>query len=190
MSEQPDAVVWGADVKHVSQVDPVSQVDSSIPPTLPSRTKVPTGREGGTVQDGLGPEGHVVVELSDGRKFDGHCCLASDGIYSKTRELILSREAAPLRYLGYIVVLGIFKNSKHDLCKSRMFQTSDGRARMFAMPFSKHQSMWQLSWEMEEAEARQLARSPDLLREAALQTCRNWHAPIPSIIAASDFEQV
>ena len=98
-------------------------------------------------------------------------------------------DTQPLRYLGYIVVLGIFDNAPFPLTQRRAFQTSDGKARLFGMPFSSSRSMWQLSWAMEEEEAIELARSPDRLRKAALATCLGWHEPIPSMIAASDFEE-
>jgi hypothetical protein len=129
---------------------------------------------------------HVQVRLLDGRRFLGHCLIGCDGIHSWTRKHVM-HDTQPLRYLGYIVVLGIFENAPFPLTQGRAFQTSDGKARLFAMPFSATQSMWQLSWAMDEEEAIELARSPDRLRDAALATCLGWHEPIPSMIAASDF---
>jgi 2-polyprenyl-6-methoxyphenol hydroxylase-like FAD-dependent oxidoreductase len=191
---QPNAVEWGAQVHEVKEVSQTSQVSqmSCLPDTLAPQESAVNG-EGG---EGVGAGGgewtaaiearHVQVRLLDGRRFLGHCLIGCDGIHSWTRKHVM-HDTQPLRYLGYIVVLGIFENAPFPLTQGRAFQTSDGKARLFAMPFSATQSMWQLSWAMEEEEAIELARSPDRLRDAALATCLGWHEPIPSMIAASDF---
>jgi len=104
LEEQEDAVVWGADVLNVKEVDAAE--------ASPRETGI-QGR-------------HVAITLQDGRRFVGHCCVACDGIHSKIRPLLLP-QPAPLRYLGYIVVLGIFPIAKYPLCRKRCFQTSDGK---------------------------------------------------------------
>ena len=194
---QPNAVEWGAEVEEVKEVaqtslaSPVSHRAMSCPPQLAPQVAHVVHGEGG---EGAGAGGrewtasiearHVQVRLRDGRGFLGHCLIGCDGIHSWTRKHVM-QHTQPLRYLGYIVVLGIFENAPFPLTQGRCFQTSDGKARLFGMPFSATQSMWQLSWAMEEEEAIELARSPDRLRDASLGTCLGWHEPIPSIIAAA-----
>jgi 2-polyprenyl-6-methoxyphenol hydroxylase-like FAD-dependent oxidoreductase len=118
---------------------------------------------------------HVEVRLEDGRSFVAHACVGCDGIHSRMRRFVSGTSWTPLRYLGYIVVLGIFENASFPLTQRRAFQTSDGRARLFAMPFTAELSMWQLSWAMPEEEAVAVSKSTDLLRAAALQVSSFSH---------------
>ena len=97
---QPDAVVWQAHVRSISQHD----------------------YRGGEGIDGEGKDAAtagVVVRMEDGREYQAHCCLVCDGIHSKCRNLVLPNagDGQPLRYLGYVVVLGIFKTSRFALCR-------------------------------------------------------------------------
>ena len=50
-----------------------------------------------------------------------HCLIGCDGIHSWTRKHVM-RDTQPLRYLGYIVVLGIFDNAAFPLTQRRAFQ--------------------------------------------------------------------
>jgi 2-polyprenyl-6-methoxyphenol hydroxylase-like FAD-dependent oxidoreductase len=128
LSKQEGAVVWGAQVLNMSQADGV-RGDGVLGET--------EGREGEAREGG----GHVVITLVDGRQVVGDCCIGSDGIHSKTRHRLV-HNTPPLRYLGYIVVLGIFENAKFPLCQHRQFQTADGSgARLFAMPYTDCLSM-------------------------------------------------
>ena len=43
-----------------------------------------------------------------------------------------------------MVVLGIFDSQPHALCGERIFQMSDGATRVFVMPYSRTQHMWQV----------------------------------------------
>jgi 2-polyprenyl-6-methoxyphenol hydroxylase-like FAD-dependent oxidoreductase len=141
----------------------------------PQKSSENVSRGGGGGAAGMGGwdaevEGsHVEVRLEDGRSFVAHACVGCDGIHSRMRRFVSGSSWTPLRYLGYIVVLGIFDNASFPLTQSRAFQTSDGRARLFAMPFTAELSMWQLSWAMPEEEAVAVSKSTDLLRAAALQ---------------------
>jgi hypothetical protein len=193
-AEQADAVVWGAQVAHVAQVEggPGPSANSAggnddvdwpnsvgVKDEVQVETQELTGR-------------HAVVDLADGRRFVAHCCIACDGIHSTLRRSILTPppvahlsalpasiatnrsnlsdrsrrfaavaaadsgaggersgehlasasgdvEASGLRYLGHMVVLGIFDNAGFPLTKGRAFQMADGKSRMFAMPFTKGQ---------------------------------------------------
>ena len=66
-----------------------------------------------------------------------HCelLLACDGIYSSVKSQLVKNPKG-LRYLGVMIVLGLCPNS-HALNKNRVFQTVDGKYRLFSMPFSK-----------------------------------------------------
>jgi 2-polyprenyl-6-methoxyphenol hydroxylase-like FAD-dependent oxidoreductase len=112
--------------------------------------------------------------------FYASAIIGCDGIHSAIRN---TQVGDPLIYLGYIVVLGIFDSTAYPLCHERVFQTSDGSTRMFVMPYTASQSMFQLSFPMEEQEAKAASKSPKSLREEALKRCGHWHDPIPHFLA-------
>ena len=58
--------------------------------------------------------------------FRAHGLIGCDGIHSTVRKLIL-KEPKPLRYLGYIVVLGIFPNKDLPLCQ--VWDGEEGKGR-------------------------------------------------------------
>ena len=115
-----------------------------------------------------------------------------DGIHSLGRKQLIGD---PLQYLGLIVILGIFEvgedaeGNNAGLLHERVFQTSDGDTRIFVMPFSltpTRRSMWQLTFPVDESEARRLsAGGSDVLRAEALRRCGAWHAPIPAMMAST-----
>lgn len=116
-----------------------------------------------------------------------------DGIRSSVRAKKLGEDAAPLRYLGCIVILGIGRSPDSQLTNGEtVFQTADGVTRLYAMPFSQPGgdessehglSMWQLSFPMEECDAKNLsALGPTALRSEALKRCGQWHDPIPALL--------
>ena len=104
------------------------------------------------------------------------------------RSLLISEEVTPLRYLGYMVILGIcsldalktIDSSLLDL--STVFQTVNGYERIYVMPYSSHSVMWQLSFPISEQEAKALSAqgAPALKKEACHRT--PWHEPVPQII--------
>jgi hypothetical protein len=63
-----------------------------------------------------------------------------------------------------MIVLGIC-GSNHPLTKERVFQTADGCARLFSMPFLQNNpylsSMWQLSMPMTEDRAKFYSNNPE-----------------------------
>ena len=122
--------------------------------------------------------------------------VGADGIRSTVRKLLVDEEAAPLRYLGCMVILGIcpLKNLnglKHDLLDSAtVFQTANGNERIYMMPYSSDSVMWQLSFPMPEGEAKELsAKGVTALKEEACRRTQ-WHHPIPQILAATQVAQV
>ncbi|MGQ3086069.1 FAD-dependent oxidoreductase, partial [Flavobacterium sp.] len=117
--------------------------------------------------------------------------VGADGIRSAVRRLLIGEESTPLRYLDCIVILGIcqlndLKGIDSPLLDSAtVFQTANGNERIYVMPYTANSVMWQLSFPMQEDEAKSLsANGPRALKEeACLRT--QWHDPIPQIIAAT-----
>ena len=122
--------------------------------------------------------------------------VGADGIRSVVRQLLIGDEVSPLRYLDCIVILGIcplsaLKNIESPLLDSAtVFQTANGNERIYMMPYSADAIMWQLSFPMEEDEAKSLSiRGTKALKEEA---CRRtlWHDPIPQILRATSENQI
>jgi len=181
-----DAVIWGSHIQDIKFLEHDEAEPSACHRTI-SCDHDSSSSDENCDKDWRGKE--VEIKFKDGMVFRAHGLIGCDGIHSTVRKLIL-KEPKPLRYLGYIVVLGIFPNKDLPLCQERVFQTSDGHTRMFAMPFNSEKSMWQLSWAMEEAEARQLAGDPKALFLEALKRCKSWHYPICEMIQSTAFELV
>ena len=111
--------------------------------------------------------------------------IGADGIRSSVRRLLLGDEYKPLRYLGCIVILGIcsLKALEDPLLDSAtVFQTANGKERIFIMPYTNDSVMWQLSFKMTENEAKSLSgQGPKALKEEACRRVK-WHNPIPQIL--------
>lgn len=121
--------------------------------------------------------------------------VGADGIRSAVRTLLID-EDTPLRYLGYVVILGIcsldsLKGVESPLLDSAtVFQTVNGHERMYMMPFSANSIMWQFSFPMAEEEAKALSSlGPQALKEEACRRAQ-WHTPIPQILSATSLEQI
>jgi 2-polyprenyl-6-methoxyphenol hydroxylase-like FAD-dependent oxidoreductase len=117
--------------------------------------------------------------------------VGADGIRSSVRRLLIGEDINPLRYLGYMVILGIcplekLEGSDHPLLDSAtVFQTVNGNERIYMMPYSSDSVMWQLSFPMTEKEAKALsAQGAQALKEEACRRTQ-WHDPIPQILAAT-----
>lgn len=117
--------------------------------------------------------------------------VGADGIRSVVRSLLIGEDITPIRYLGYVVILGIcsleaIKGVESSLLDSAtVFQTVNGYERIYMMPYSADSIMWQLSFPLPEEEAKALsAQGAQALKEEA---CRrtNWHQPIPQILSAT-----
>lgn len=122
--------------------------------------------------------------------------VGADGIRSSVRNLLISEQVTPLRYLGCIVILGICPLSALESVESALldsatvFQTANGNERIYVMPFTQDSVMWQLSFPMPENEAKVLSeQGPRALKEEA---CRRtpWHNPIPQILTATEEAQI
>ncbi|MBC7391638.1 MAG: FAD-dependent monooxygenase [Opitutaceae bacterium] len=117
--------------------------------------------------------------------------VGADGIRSSVRRLLIGEDDTPLRYLGFMVILGIcpisnLENLNNPLLDLRtVFQTVNGNDRLYMMPYSSDTIMWQLSFPMTENDAKVLsALGPQVLKEEACQRTQ-WHEPIPQIMAGT-----
>ena len=125
------------------------------------------------------------------KKAKADLVVGADGIRSVVRSLLIGEDRTPLRYLGYIVILGIcslevLEDVESSLLDSAtVFQTVNGRERIYMMPYSSDAIMWQLSFPMTEAEAKALsAQGAQALKREACRRAQ-WHKPIPQILSAT-----
>lgn len=117
--------------------------------------------------------------------------VGADGVRSVVRSLLIGETVTPLRYLGYMVILGIcsleaLQDVESSLLDSAtVFQTVNGYERIYMMPYSVDSVMWQLSFPMPEEEAKKLSAqgAHALKKEACRRT--QWHTPIPQILSAT-----
>lgn len=130
------------------------------------------------------------------KTYNADLVVGADGIRSTLRKLLFANNNEPLRYLDCIVILGIcplvnLENLDTDLLDSAtVFQTANGIERIYMMPYSTDSIMWQLSFPINEEEAKKLSKKgPHALKnEAIIRT--KWHTPIPQIIAATLENQI
>jgi len=122
--------------------------------------------------------------------------VGADGVRSLVRSLVIGEDVTPLRYLGYIVILGIcsleaLKCVTSSLLDSAtVFQTVNGYERIYIMPYSLDSVMWQFSFPMPEEEAKALsAQGAQALKEEACRRAQ-WHTPIPQILSATQPAQI
>jgi len=122
--------------------------------------------------------------------------VGADGIRSMVRKLVIGEEINPLHYLGCIVILGIcslqaINGINSELLDSAtVFQTANGNERIYVMPFTLDSVMWQLSFPMNEIDAKNLSSlgAQALKAEACKRT--QWHSPIPQILAATNETEI
>jgi salicylate hydroxylase len=136
------------------------------------------------------------VELSfqvnkEMKKVKADLVVGADGIRSVVRSLAVGEDKTPLRYLGYIVILGIcslkaLQGVESSLLDSAtVFQTVNGHERIYIMPYSSDSVMWQFSFPMPEEEAKALsAQGAQALKDEACLRAQ-WHTPIPQILSAT-----
>jgi salicylate hydroxylase len=122
--------------------------------------------------------------------------VGADGIRSIVRSLLIGENVTPLNYLGYMVILGIcpldsLQGLESPLLDSTtVFQTVNGKERIYMMPFEPNSIMWQLSFPYFEEEAKTLSLKGALaLKEEACHRT-NWHMPIPQILSATPLEKI
>jgi 2-polyprenyl-6-methoxyphenol hydroxylase-like FAD-dependent oxidoreductase len=125
------------------------------------------------------------------KNFKADILVGADGIRSSVRRILIGEDMTPLRYLDCIVILGIcplsaIENMDSPLLDSAtVFQTANGKERIYMMPYDSNSVMWQLSFPMSEIDAKELsAKGPKALKEEACRRTQ-WHDPIPQILAAT-----
>lgn len=123
--------------------------------------------------------------------------VGADGIRSTVRQLLIGDTVSPLCYLDCIVILGIcpLKNLKDGidttlLDSATVFQTANGKERIYMMPYDSDSIMWQLSFPMLEEDAKMLSKQgvKALKKEAFKRT--QWHDPIPQVLEATQETQI
>jgi 2-polyprenyl-6-methoxyphenol hydroxylase-like FAD-dependent oxidoreductase len=122
--------------------------------------------------------------------------VGADGIRSSVRKILLSEATLPLRYLDCMVILGICKLSALENIKSPLldsatvFQTANGKERIYVMPYDADSVMWQLSFPISENDAKELSvKGAKYLKEEACKRA-DWHAPIPEILNATSVSEI
>ena len=117
--------------------------------------------------------------------------VGADGIRSSVREILIGEDKTPLRYLGCIVILGIcpleaLKGFENPLLDSAsVFQTANGKERIYMMPYSSDSVMWQMSFPIAEKEAKELSSKGALTLKKEAYRRAQWHDPIPQILNAT-----
>ena len=206
-----DTVLWNHRFLSYSEQKVSSPVDESDPDTNSGNDRKDNPPD--TPSSQVGP---IVLEFQVGssdvrRSYSADVVVGADGIRSAVRDWFLSPSVAsgtPLRYLGCLVVLGICPSmevreaaasassstststsspsSLGLLDGATVFQTADGTTRLYSMPYSSTQYMWQLSFPLDESSARDLSRrGPLALLDEARKRCGQWHAPIPQLLSAT-----
>lgn len=154
----------------------------------------------------------LTFERRGGEQITDHSSIlvGADGIRSAVRGQKIGETNSPLRYLDCIVILGIVPSPISPLTDGEtVFQTADGVTRLYAMPFanarsgeslsavdgdqqdSEQVSMWQLSFPMDEADAKELSRcGPSALKAEAVRRCGEWHDPIPAMLERTPLEYI
>ena len=130
------------------------------------------------------------------KMYPANLLIGADGIRSAVRKAIIPEEKSPLRYLGCMVILGICELSKLQhlenslLDSATVFQTANGKERIYMMPFDQNSIMWQLSFPIEEAAANKLSSDGKsaLKNEAIKRT--PFHTPIPEILVLTDEHKI
>jgi 2-polyprenyl-6-methoxyphenol hydroxylase-like FAD-dependent oxidoreductase len=121
----------------------------------------------------------VVVRFADGRSASGDLLIGADGLNSIVRAGLHGNQ--PPRYSGYTSWRGVvqFDTSRVDPCESWGHGARFGHAGM-----NGNRVYWYATLTTPEG-----GRNPDE-KAALLQIFRNWHAPIPSLVEATESSAV
>jgi 2-polyprenyl-6-methoxyphenol hydroxylase-like FAD-dependent oxidoreductase len=111
--------------------------------------------------------------------------VAADGIHSIIRR---DRAAGSLQYLGLLIILGISRHEGSVLEPRRQMQWLDGSARVFTMPFDREQTMWQMSFPLDEEAASRLSRDVCALKQEACARCTYWDPVLVRLLATTSLD--
>lgn len=146
-----------------------------------------------------GKEGRITLNFKvngESKSAKADLLVGADGIHSVVRKKLRLDNNSPLNYLGCIVILGIcpLKNltiKNHPLLDSAtVFQTVNGKERIYMMPYDANTIMWQFSFPLAEEEAKKLSKQgPNTLKKETLKRVQ-WHSPIPQIVRATEDQLV
>jgi len=136
----------------------------------------------------------VNVQFSDGMTIKSSLLVAADGIYSAVRQRLLND--SKLNYTGFMLILGIsnyvpiFSNNADN--KFQQIQWVNGYARVYSMPFSETQTFWQMSFPLEESEAKLLSQKlgTELIETAVKILGNSIHEPLKNIISKTNLSLI
>ena len=143
------------------------------------------------------PKNPLTITLTDGSSLDAALLVGCDGIFSEVRKQ-LALPGDRLNYVGLLVVLGIVNDFDEDSASSacraltdrRIFETVDGTTRLYAMPFTRESTMWQLSFPCGLEEAQKLSKNSQKLKKEILRRCAHWHAPVGDLLKRTELEDM
>jgi 2-polyprenyl-6-methoxyphenol hydroxylase-like FAD-dependent oxidoreductase len=117
----------------------------------------------------------VVVQFADGRSARGDVLVGADGLSSVVRAGLHGDERP--RYSGYTSWRGVlpFETSRIDPCESWGYAARFGHA-----PMNGNRVYWYATLTTPEG-----GRNPDE-KAALLELFRDWHAPIPALVAGTE----
>lgn len=154
----------------------------------------------------------VQLHFDDGSVHMVSMLVASDGIYSTATKQLLADDMRQLNYLNLMVILGIspciinsdnyqqvlygdspdaellrYKCRGSESIRQQMQWVDGNGVRVFTMPYSTTQTMWQMSFPIQEHIAIELQHgSMSQLKDKALQVCHGWHPSMVALIQSTD----
>lgn len=94
---------------------------------------------------------------------------------------------APPRYLGVVVILGRAACAHPLAAERHIWEVVDGCSRLYAMPFDRQQTMWQLSFPATLENARALHKAGGCaLLAAALGRVAGWCEPVHALLSHTE----
>jgi 2-polyprenyl-6-methoxyphenol hydroxylase-like FAD-dependent oxidoreductase len=107
-----------------------------------------------------------------------------DGIHSLLRQTLVAGE---LNYLGVLVVLGISDNRDLPFLQDHVIQMSDGKTRIFSMPYDEGRCMWQLSFYMDLESASRVSKlGAEALKTESISRSKHFAWPIPQLLKMTE----
>ncbi len=109
----------------------------------------------------------VFIKFSDNSTIITDLMIIADGMRSNLRQQLIGNN---LNYTGYMMINGI--NNHNGNFHNKEYQIFDGKAKLFIKPFSKNESMWELTYSHPNSNS--LINTDDALNKALL-VIDNWH---------------